>query len=51
MLIGSQNASWESLHVNRELGLVIHTADGGAGVINAASATFQQDFNAAAPWE
>ena len=35
MLIGSQNASWESLHVNRELGLLIHTANGGAGVINA----------------
>ena len=35
---GPRNASWESPHVNRELGLVIHTADGGAGVINAASA-------------
>lgn len=29
LLIGSQNASWESLHEDRELGLLIHAGDGG----------------------
>jgi phosphatidylserine/phosphatidylglycerophosphate/cardiolipin synthase-like enzyme len=50
LLIGSQNASWESLHVNRELGLLIHRADGGAAVIGGVDTTFQRDFSAARPW-
>jgi phosphatidylserine/phosphatidylglycerophosphate/cardiolipin synthase-like enzyme len=50
LLIGSQNASWDSLHENRELGLLIHAADGGAGVIRGVSHTFQSDFAAASPW-
>jgi cardiolipin synthase len=50
LLIGSQNASWESLHENRELGLLIRAANGGAGVIRAVSHTFQSDFTAASSW-
>ncbi len=50
LLIGSQNASWESLHENRELGLLIRAADGGAGVIRGVSHTFQSDFAAASSW-
>lgn len=50
LLIGSQNASWESLHENRELGLLIHAANGGAAVIASASSTFQQDFGDASSW-
>ena len=50
LLIGSQNASWDSLHENRELGLLIHAANGGAGVIRAVTRTFQSDFLAASRW-
>ena len=50
LLIGSQNASWESLHVNRELALVIGSANGGAAVIRHVGATFQGDLGAARPW-
>jgi cardiolipin synthase len=50
LLIGSQNASWESLHQNRELGLLIHAANGGAAVIASVNSTFQQDFGNASSW-
>lgn len=50
LLIGSQNASWESLHEDRELGLLIHAADGGAAVIRGVNRTFQSDFSRASPW-
>ena len=50
LLIGSQNASWDSLHENRELGLLIHAANGGASVIRGVSGTFQSDFLTASPW-
>ena len=50
LLIGSQNASWSSLHENRELGLLIHTGDGGAGVIAGVNAAFRSDFAAASAW-
>jgi cardiolipin synthase A/B len=50
LLIGSQNASWESLHENRELGLLIHAANGGAAVIASVNGSFQQDFGNASSW-
>ena len=50
LLIGSQNASWDSLHENRELGLLIHAANGGTSVIRGVSGTFESDFAAASPW-
>ena len=50
LLIGSQNASWESLHENRELGLLIRSGNGGAAVIRKVTGTFQSDFLAASPW-
>jgi phosphatidylserine/phosphatidylglycerophosphate/cardiolipin synthase-like enzyme len=50
LLIGSQNASWESLHENRELGVLIHGADGGAAVIRQVNRTFRQDFANATSW-
>ncbi len=50
LLLGSQNASWYSLHVNRELGLLMHSANGGAAVIHGVSTAFGQDFAAAAAW-
>jgi phosphatidylserine/phosphatidylglycerophosphate/cardiolipin synthase-like enzyme len=51
LLIGSQNASWESLDENRELGLMITNAHGGATVIDHVSATFQTDFGQASAWK
>jgi phosphatidylserine/phosphatidylglycerophosphate/cardiolipin synthase-like enzyme len=51
LLIGSQNASWDSLHENRELGLTITNAHGGAAVIQDVSATFQTDFRNASAWK
>lgn len=51
LLIGSQNASWESLNENRELGLMITNAHGGATVIHDVSATFQTDFSHASAWK
>jgi phosphatidylserine/phosphatidylglycerophosphate/cardiolipin synthase-like enzyme len=51
LLIGSQNASWESLHENRELGLLIRAPNGGASVIRGVDGAFQSDFLAAPPWE
>jgi phosphatidylserine/phosphatidylglycerophosphate/cardiolipin synthase-like enzyme len=45
MLIGSQNASITSLTRNRELGIVLTRADGGADAIASASATFNSDFD------
>ena len=50
LLIGSQNASWSSLHENRELGLLLRGGDGGAAVIRAVTTTFEQDFSAASAW-
>jgi phosphatidylserine/phosphatidylglycerophosphate/cardiolipin synthase-like enzyme len=50
LLIGSQNASWYSLHENRELGLLIHAADGGATVIGAVDAAFRSDYSASSAW-
>jgi phosphatidylserine/phosphatidylglycerophosphate/cardiolipin synthase-like enzyme len=48
LLIGSQNASWYSLHEDRELGVLIHNANGGEAVINAVSRTFASDYAQAA---
>ena len=50
LLIGSQNASWSSLHENRELGLLLRSGNGGAGVIRAVNSTFRQDFAQAPRW-
>jgi phosphatidylserine/phosphatidylglycerophosphate/cardiolipin synthase-like enzyme len=50
LLLGSQNAGWDSLHENRELGLVIHAANGGAAVIGQVSQTFQSDFSDSSSW-
>ncbi|HWD69185.1 MAG TPA: phospholipase D-like domain-containing protein [Solirubrobacteraceae bacterium] len=50
LLIGSQNASWYSLHENRELGLMIHTADGGSAVIGGVDTAFQSDYAHSSPW-
>ena len=50
MLIGSQNASITSLTRNRELGILLTRAAGGADVITAASATFDSDFGHASIW-
>lgn len=50
LLIGSQNASWDSLHENRELSLLIHADNGGAGVIRGVGRAFRSDFAAASPW-
>jgi cardiolipin synthase len=50
LLLGSQNASWESLHENRELGVLIHAPNGGAAVIEGVNGTFQKDFSAASSW-
>lgn len=50
MLIGSQNASVTSLTRNRELGIKLTDADGGAAVISQASTTFDSDFDRATPW-
>jgi phosphatidylserine/phosphatidylglycerophosphate/cardiolipin synthase-like enzyme len=51
MLLSSQNASVTSLTRNRELGIVLHRADGGAAAIAAAGATFDADFAKASPWQ
>ena len=50
LLIGSQNASVTSLTRNRELGILLKPAYGGAGAITAISATFDSDFRHAPPW-
>ena len=50
LLIGSQNASWYSLHENRELDLLIRDAHGGKAVIGGVSSAFQSDFSSAASW-
>lgn len=50
MLLGSQNASVTSLTRNRELGIVLKRAGGGAAAITAASATFDGDFAKATSW-
>jgi len=50
LLIGSQNASWSSLHENRELGLLIRAAHGGADVISAVNAAFTSDYSASSAW-
>ena len=44
LLIGSQNASWSSLHENRELAVLLHNGNGGAAVINSVNHTFGQDY-------
>lgn len=50
LLIGSQNASWYSLHENRELSLLIGAADGGAAVIGAVNAAFRSDYANSSAW-
>ena len=50
LLIGSQNASWSSLHENRELGLLLGGGNGGAAVIRGVDATFEQDFAGSSSW-
>jgi cardiolipin synthase A/B len=50
MLLGSQNASVTSLTRNRELGIVVRRAGGGAGAIASAAAAFDADFGHASPW-
>ncbi len=50
MWLGSQNASETSLTRNRELGIVLRASQGGAAPISQATATFDSDFNRAAPW-
>lgn len=50
LLIGSQNAGWTSLHENRELGVLIHDANGGGVVIDAANNTFASDYAQASAW-
>jgi cardiolipin synthase A/B len=50
MLIGSQNASITSLTRNRELGILLTRADGGADAVATASATFDSDFGHASSW-
>jgi cardiolipin synthase len=50
MLIGSQNASTTSLTKNRELGILLNEADGGADAIATASAAFDSDFAQAPNW-
>ncbi|MCL2418242.1 MAG: phospholipase D-like domain-containing protein [Conexibacteraceae bacterium] len=50
LLIGSQNASWDSLNSNRELGLLIQDAHGGKSVIAGVAGAFQSDFRQASAW-
>jgi cardiolipin synthase A/B len=50
MLIGSQNASVTSLTRNRELGVRLTGAHGGAAVIRSAARTFETDFANASAW-
>jgi phosphatidylserine/phosphatidylglycerophosphate/cardiolipin synthase-like enzyme len=50
LLIGSQNASWYSLHENRELGLLIQDPRGGKAVIAGVASAFQSDFSSAGAW-
>ena len=50
LLIGSQNASVTSLTRNRELGILLRRAHGGARAIATAGATFGADYRHAAPW-
>jgi len=50
LLIGSQNASVTSLTRNRELGILLRPGHGGGAVITTAGATFNSDFDRAAPW-
>ena len=50
LLVGSQNASVTSLTRNRELGILLGRAHGGAAAITSASATFDWDFDHASPW-
>ncbi len=50
VLIGSQNAGWESLHTNRELSLLIGQDHGGTTVIKQAASAFQSDFSQASAW-
>jgi cardiolipin synthase A/B len=49
LLIGSQNASVTSLTRNRELGIILNRAYGGADAITVASATFDSDFRGVSP--
>ncbi len=50
LLIGSQNASWDSLHENRELSVLIDDANGGGAVIHSVGSTFASDFGQAEPY-
>jgi phosphatidylserine/phosphatidylglycerophosphate/cardiolipin synthase-like enzyme len=47
LLIGSQNASWSSLHENRELSLLIRGANGGSAVIADVNTAFRSDYASA----
>jgi phosphatidylserine/phosphatidylglycerophosphate/cardiolipin synthase-like enzyme len=49
LLIGSQNAGYDSLNRNRELGLLLTSAEAGP-VIASVAATFRSDFAHAPPW-
>jgi cardiolipin synthase len=50
LLIGSQNASWDSLHEDRELSVLIHAANGGSAVLRSVANTFTSDFAQARPY-
>jgi phosphatidylserine/phosphatidylglycerophosphate/cardiolipin synthase-like enzyme len=50
LLIGSQNASVTSLTKNRELGVRLTRASGGAAVIASVGTTFNSDYRGASPW-
>jgi cardiolipin synthase A/B len=50
LLIGSQNASWDSLHEDRELSVLIHAANGGSAVLRSVANTFTSDFAQAEPY-
>lgn len=50
LLIGSQNASWSSLHENRELSLLIRGANGGSTVIAEVDTAFRSDYAGASRW-
>jgi cardiolipin synthase A/B len=50
LLLGSQNAGWDSLHENRELSVLIDAANGGAAVIRGVNDSFQSDFSGSSGW-
>jgi phosphatidylserine/phosphatidylglycerophosphate/cardiolipin synthase-like enzyme len=50
LLLGSQNASWYSLHRNRELSVLVTDSGGGAAAIGAAASAFSSDFDSGRPY-